>query len=311
MTTRSNRLVFPLVLCLSLVAHTASADPSAADVETARALYVEGLELRDKGDLDTSLSRFKAAHALAATPITSLELGRAHVLLGQLVEARDVLLLVERLPPSASESTKAQHARGEARTLAEQLRTRIPSLTITFEKKPARPPRVAIDGSTIPPEALGVPRKVNPGKHVVLAEAGSVRTAVDVLLVEGETKNLVLKLDVPPGDDTPPPLPPPGTDTGMGTWFYVGLAAAGMGVVAGSITGAVALSKASSLDKECSGTLCPRSAQSDLDTSRAMGTISTISFVIAGAGVAVAIVSWLSKPAAPVRTAPHALRFSW
>jgi hypothetical protein len=315
MTTRSNRLACALALAVCLVASVAraGAEPSPADVETARALYVEGLELRDKGDLQTSLSRFRAAYALAATPITSLELGRAHVLVGQLVEARDVLLQVERLPQSASESAKAQHARVEAKTLAEQLRTRISTMTITFAPpQPPRPPRVTVDGAVIPPEAIGAPRKVNPGRHAVFAELGGARATNDVVLGEGETRNVVLRLEgVIGGDTPPPPPPPPGRDDGLGPWFYVGLATAGVGVLAGSITGAVALSKASSLDKECSGTVCPKSAQSDLDTSRTMGTISTVSFVIAGIGATVALVVWLSQPKEPLPITSNGARWSW
>jgi hypothetical protein len=305
----------------------AAAEPTAADVETARGLYVEGLELRDGGKLEMSLGRFKAAHALAATPITSLELGRAHMLLGELVEARDVLLSVERMPVAAGESAKAANARVEARTVAEQLRERIPALRIVFTPEPAAPPHVTIDGVVIPPEALPNPRKVNPGSHTVVAESNGARATATVLLVERELRMVSLSLrdgsagsGAPSGGATaetrPPRESPPDTartSAGPSGWFYVGLGAAGVGVIVGTITGAIALSKASALETECTGAACPRSAADDLSTSRTMGVVSTVAFGVAVAGTAIALVSWFSRPSSttPVRTTPNALRWTW
>jgi hypothetical protein len=316
MTTRSNRLAVPLAGVVALVfslvhARAAAAEPTAADVETARALYVEGLELRDRGDVETSLERFRAAHALAATPITSLELGRAMSLVGQLVEARELLLLVDRMPPNPSESAKATHARTEARTLAEQIRPRIPTLVVGFSPSPPRPPRVLVDGVPVPQEALASPRRVNPGRHIVYAELGGARASQDVLLLEGESKNVTLRLEGSLGAAPAPPAPASSADAGVGAWFYVGVAVAGVGVATGTITGAIALSKASTLEAECFGTRCPRSAQSDLDTSRTMGTISTVAFVIGGLGGALAVVGWLTSPSEHARTTDSSLRLTW
>jgi hypothetical protein len=304
MTTRSSSALVALVVgvALAIASPTARAEPSAADVESARALYVEGLELRDGGDLGQSLARFRAAHALAATPITALELGRAHMMIGELVEARDVLLSIERIPTSASESPKAAHARVEARALAEQLRPRIPALRVTFKPVPKGTPRITIDGAAIPQEALVVPRRLNPGKHAVVAELDGARATSEIALAEGEAKTLTLTLDGggtrtdpvaragPSGPERPPTAP------GPGTLFYVGLGTAGVGVVVGTVTGVVALSKAGSLETACPDARCPRSAAGDLDTSRTMGTISTIAFAVAAAGAGVALVAWLARP---------------
>lgn len=322
MTTRSSRhLATALVMVALATTRLAAADPNAADVETARALYVEGLELRDGGKLEMSLARFKAAHALAATPITSLELGRAHALVSELVEARDVLLSVERLAVQPGESAKAANARVEARTMAEQLRERIPALRIVFSPEPPASPHLTIDGVTIPAEALSTPRRVNPGHHTIVAEAGGSRATSSVLMVERELRMVTLALGAPTGPKptttaSPPPrdapLQPAPGEPGPSGWFYVGVGAAGVGIVVGTITGALALSKASALESECTGVQCPRSAADDLSTSRTMGVVSTIAFGVAGAGVALALVTWFVRPSATrVRTVPNALRWSW
>jgi hypothetical protein len=331
MTTRFSRALSAGIMMIALaVARDAAADPTAADVETARGLYVEGLELRDSGKLEMSLGRFKAAHALAATPITSLELGRAHALLGELVEAREVLSSIERLPVQPSESAKAANARVEARAMTEQLRDRIPAMRIVFSPEPPAPPHVTIDGVVIPPEALANPRKVNPGSHTIVAESNGARATSTVLLIERELRMVTLSLRgataavVKPVTTAPDPSrvtpdpsresPPPSTTmSGPTGWFYVGLGAAGVGIIVGSITGAIALSKASTLESECTGSACPRTAADDLTTSRTMGVVSTVAFGIAAFGGAVAIVTWLTRPSSTtaVRTSPNALRWSW
>lgn len=325
MTIRFSRALSAGIIMVALaITRDALAEPTAADVETARGLYVEGLELRDGGKLEMSLGRFKAAHALATTPITSLELGRAHALLGELVEAREVLLSIERLPVQPGESGKAANARVEARAMADQLRDRIPGLRIVFSPEPPSPPHVTIDGVVIPAEALANPRKVNPGSHTITTEASGARATSTVLLIERELRMVTLTLrasttPVSPADtprETPPPPTTPSTTTTTTSptgWFYVGLGAAGVGIVVGSITGAIALSKASTLETECTGSACPRTAADDLSTSRTMGVVSTVAFGVAAFGGALAIVTYLTRPTSTtaVRTSPNALRWTW
>lgn len=326
MTTRFSRALSAGILAVALAtSRDALAEPTAADVETARGLYVEGLELRDGGKLEMSLGRFRAAHALATTPITSLELGRAHALLGELVEAREVLLSIERLPVQPGESAKAANARVEARAMAEQLRDRIPGLRIVFSPEPPSPPHVTIDGVVLPAEALANPRKVNPGSHTIVAEANGTRATSTVLLIERELRMVTLALrastipetsrETPPSTQpsTQPSTPSTTTRTGPTGWFYVGLGAAGVGIVVGSITGAIALSKASTLQTECTGSACPRTAADDLTTSRTMGVVSTVAFGVAAFGGALAIVTYLTRPSSTtsVRASPNALRWSW
>jgi hypothetical protein len=146
-----------------------------------------------------------------------------------------------------------------------------------------------------------------------------MHTTVDVRLAEAETRTVTLVLRPGPMEkverrhvEAPPPAPPPpsGDRGGPGAVFWAGAGIAGVGVVVGSITGIVALTKASSLSNECTGVHCPRSAQGDLDTSRTMGTVSTVSFVVAGVGAAVAVVAWLTRPSGGHASA-DALRWTW
>jgi hypothetical protein len=111
--------------------------------------------------------------------------------LGQLIEAREVLLHVDSIPEGRAESAKAQAARHEASALAARLAGRIPRLTLHVVGA-VEQTTVSVDGVPVPREALTVARVVNPGRHAVLAVAfgHSAQQSVDVR--EGDTREVVL-----------------------------------------------------------------------------------------------------------------------
>ena len=95
------------VLCAATVATCAvvttwaplaSAEPTAADRETARSLMQEARDLRDKGHVQDALKRFKAADDIMHVPTTGLEVARTQASMGMLVEARDTVANIRKLP---------------------------------------------------------------------------------------------------------------------------------------------------------------------------------------------------------------------
>ena len=83
----------------------------------------------------------------------------------------------------------------------------------------------------------------------------------------------------------PPDAPPPQANQGTKTLAYVLIGVGVVGVGAGSITGAMALSKKGSLD--CPENHCSGKQADDLDSARSMATVSTISFAV---GIPAAVV---------------------
>ncbi len=186
---RALGLALPVLFCASL----AFADePNAADRETARIAFAEANKLRDEGNVRGALEKYKAAYALAPTPVTALEVGRAESDLGQLVEAREVLLRVASMP-AKNESPKAQAARAEAAQIAAKLVQRIPKITLHVVG-PVEAASISVDGATIPHEALAVARTVDPGRHVALAMASGHTVQQTFELREGETREVTLDL---------------------------------------------------------------------------------------------------------------------
>jgi hypothetical protein len=284
---------------------------SASDLETARLLLREGNELRAKGDLRGALAKYEAAHGIVFTPITGLEVGRTHMLLGELVEAREAFLMVGRIPVKAQESANASAARAEADRLSNEIDRRIPTLTIVVAGAASGvTPTVVLDGQSIPAVSIGGPRKINPGKHHVVAKADGMKDATaDATLAEGEAQSITLTL-VPwePSSTTTytgSPADGPSATTGerrTSPLVYIGFGIAAVGTIAGTVTGVMTLSKASSLKDSCPDDHCGPSQQDALRDTRTLGTISTISFVVAGAGAALGIIGLVASPTAEPKT---------
>ena len=184
-------VVFALPILFAAVVARAD-EPNAADRETARIAFADGNKLRDEGNVRGALEKYKAAFALAPTPVTALEVGRAESDLGHLVEAREVLLRVDSMT-SKNESPKAQAARAEASAMAAKLAARIPKVALHVTG-PVEAASITIDGVAIPREALTVARVVNPGRHVALAIVAGHTTQQIFDVREGETREVTLEL---------------------------------------------------------------------------------------------------------------------
>jgi hypothetical protein len=297
--TSSERIFGLAVLALSLTAvpRSALAQRSAADIESARQLYSQGVDLRDKGDLKGALEKFKAAHALGNTPITGLELCKTYSALHMPVEAREVCLGVGRIPPLQGETPRSVQARSEAASVAEAEKPKMAALRVRVrvQGQSKREPTVTVDGAAIPAAALGEPRAVDPGQHTVAGKIGSgpETTSPPIALAEGETKDVELVVAAP-ADDTGPPGPVgPGGPSGGGeepsrgkpAVAIAGWTIAAIGVGVGAITGVVALNAKSDLDNQCVQKICGKESFDTLDRGKSYGTISTVFFVIGGVGL--------------------------
>lgn len=304
MTTSSNcqsALLALAILCWAGVAH---AEPTPTDIDTARSEFKLGEAARAKNDPQSALEHLRRAHDLAHTPITGVELGAVYADLGRLIEARDVWREVSRMPEQPGDSASTKRARAEVKERLGPLEKRIPSLRIDI-KGPAE--SLSIDGKAVSLDEAKQPIVLDPGKHTIRVD----RRAEPVDLIEGNLALVTFDMTVAPatppsGPVAPMPTPPP-PDASMPTLFWAGLGTAGVGLVVGGITGALALSKKGDVANTCPDHRCPPSAQSDIDASKTFGTISTVAFVVAGVGAAVAVVSLIvNRP--PPRTSWMTLR---
>ncbi|HEY8077081.1 MAG TPA: hypothetical protein VIF62_23300 [Labilithrix sp.] len=279
-----------------LVSPLALAAPTAAQRETARRLMDEGKERTKSNDLQRALEAYTKAHEIMHVPTTGLAVARAHLALGHLVEARDVALEVIRLPRESNEPAVFDDARRRAKDLDASLRQRIPTVKILVKGGPAT--RVAVDDGEVAQLLLGEPVALNPGRHLVTAKnADGVEQKAEVDLAEREAKDVELTLPAPkpvtvvaPAEPASRPRDDRPSEGGGGVrdvLVYGGFGLAAIGLVAGTVTGVIVLSKAGNVKPQCENGVCDPNAQSDLDSAKSLATVSTVAFIAAGVGAAV------------------------
>jgi hypothetical protein len=195
---------------------------------------------------------------------------------------------------------------------------------LVIQVKGGATPKVTVDAVEVPAAALGEPRPLDPGKHVVRATApGFATSEVTATLVEGKTETVTLELkpgesaaakDATPGSPvgTPgaPAEPPANGDGGGSVRGPIGFAAIGIGaagLVVGVATGVVGLGKQSDLLKHCPNGACPSNSMgrygSEVSTYQTMSTASTVGLV---AGGALAVTGVILVATAPKRGASKA-----
>jgi hypothetical protein len=299
-----SRAVFlSVVLATTLATAPALAVPTAAQRETARRLMDEGKERTRAGEKERALEAYRKAHDLMKVPSTGIALAKAHLALGQLIEARDVALEVVRMPRDNGEPPVFEKARKEAKELDVSIKPRIPTVRIVVKGGPAT--RVNVDGGEVAPLLLGEPVAMNPGKHAVSAKnADGVEKRADVELAERDAKQVELVLPVPnpavvvaqpPPTVVTQPVATGGGErtTGASVLVFGGFGLAVAGLAVGGITGALTLSKAGSVKVQCENDICDPKAKSDLDSAGTLATISTIGFAVGGAGLVLGVVGLL------------------
>jgi hypothetical protein len=288
----------------------AYAQRSAADLESARQLYNQGLELRDRGDAQGALAKFRAAHALGNTPLTGLELCKMHASLDQPVEAREVCLGVGRIPPLAGETSRSDEARTEAARIADEMRAKLAAVRLEVTGVPqGREPTVVVDGAPVPTAALGELRAVNPGRHDIRVRIGrGPETRAIVELAPGERKIVALPVHAPPEDAAPPLASGPADPASpararSNPLATAGFVVGGIGVGLGAVSGLVALSDKAELEGKCTDKICGAEDHAALDTARRWGNVSTAGFVVGAGGLLVGLIATLAAPRASSRGA--------
>ena len=285
----------------------ASAEPTAAEKETARGFMDLGDAKAEAKDWRAALSAYQSAHALVAVPTTGLEVAKMQAQLGMLVEARDMALSVARMAPQPREPAVFGRARAEATKLADALADRVPSVRVTMlGVAPSTVVRLEIDGVMLSAEATRLPIKVNPGKHTITARVDgydSDRWDGDIAERTNAEVTLHLTAKAAPSASVAPPTPPPSSASAAApapiapllppaakpTWPYVALGVGGVGVVVGSIAGGLSASQTSTLKAQCDHGHCPTSSKDDIARANAFANVSNVGFAVGLLGVGVGV----------------------
>jgi hypothetical protein len=303
-------LVVLLAGALLLGSGTAGADP--VDDRTraaARELAESGVALFEKGDYDAALERFRKAEQLVPVPTIGLEVARTLAALGRRVEASEKYLAIGAMPidPAAPPSYQAvqEEAKARARAELEELRPLLGRLEIVVE---GSPDSVLLDGRPLPLAALGTPVPVDPGEHRIEVTRGSETRGETVVVAAGELGRVAIELPAATAAPPPPPAPDvvvaPAEEDAAFPLPVLGWAIFGVGaplLVAGAVTGGLALELQSSLRERCPDDVCLESqagaeAEDDIGRFETLRVASIATLIAGGALGTAGLVMALAAP---------------
>jgi hypothetical protein len=292
----------------------AEGDTDAAETAAARALAIEGVKLAQADQCGDAVDKLERAEKLKHSPIVLRHLGECQVKLGRWVEGSESLrkLLREPLPENAS-PTVAQ-AYESASTTLRDVKPRIPTMKIVLTAPADADFTVKVDGKEMADSVVGVALPTDPGEHEIEATApGFLRVVSTVKLTASASAFATLELKRDPRapahtktagvaaaaaaspTTAPPPRVEPTSSPAHGTsagkvMAYVSytVAAAGLGV--GIAFGQSAMHDEKELRDSCPNRVCSEQQKNSLEAAQTKGTISTIGFAVAGAGLTVGTV---------------------
>jgi hypothetical protein len=308
MRARATALAIAGLAWVSLVsASVRASEPSPADKATARGLMEQGYDALDRGDAAAAVQAFRAADALIHVPTTAYAFARADVAVGRLLEANEALVGLERMPVVDGESADFTTARRRGAELLLAIKERIPEVRLVLDGMPADTTvSIQFDDEKVPVAVLGTPRKVDPGAHVVVVEAGGLRQEARFAIQEHERQTVHVRFPQSTNDVTKVTPAPGRSGSARPIVTASGFALAGAGLAAGVTSGLLAISaKNSALAQGCVQGACPPSAQPSAHRAETAATLSTVSFVVAGIGAALAIAG-LAWPRASMVSASNA-----
>lgn len=287
----------------SRIARAEATNPQ--DRATARQLAFEGYEALHAGDYAVAVDHFQRADQLVHAPTIMVDLARAHVGLGHLVEAHELYQQILREGVPAGSPPSWQKAVAQAKQEVVELEPRLAWLNVRVDGP--RQAHVKLDGAELPAASLGAKRAVNPGKMQLGAEAdGFVSVQQAVQLREGESREvrLVLLPDParPPERAAKPEAVsarPDRAQSHLGSaaaYTAYGVGAAGLLLGGGSAVLMFAARR--QLEGECVHAHCPQSAAHDLSKYHTYGTLTAVGLSVGLAGAGVGTYLLLSRKSA-------------
>lgn len=268
--------------------------------------FRRGRAAQNRGDCQKALEHFRESHALKPGRGTLLNMGLCEKKLGQLAKA------LQHLEEVLPQLPTGDDRRAIVRENLAELKPRVPWLRIVFAANAPAGTVVTYDGAELEPTMIGTDIPVDPGKHVVVVEAtGLPNRRYEVMMEEGKRHTL----RVEPGGGASGA----GTEADEGprkTKLMAGFVVGGVGlagIVAGAVTGGMALQNHSATEKMCpTHQGCSGDVVRLANEGRTLSTVSTVAFAvgIVGLGIGVPLVLLNRKsnekpPAVSVHVTPQ------
>lgn len=287
---------FLLASFLAAGALPAQADePSQADRKMmAQALFDEGRMLSADGRQAEACPKFAESLRLDPTIPTKFYLAECYEKVGRIASAWLYYVEVADALRSGGQATREKPVRQRA----DALKPKLARLTITVPA-PLRAVaglEIKRDGAVVGDAQWGVPIPIDRGEHTVSATADGKNAWDTTVRVtdEGSTVTVTvpmledappppLREEPPPKVEPPPPPPPPPPRTSplrMAGMVVGGVGAAGL--IAGIVSGVVAVSKKGALDGHCQGNVCDATGADAFRSAATAADVSTVGLVVGG-----------------------------
>lgn len=272
---------------------------AAGDPVTAREQLKIGYLLAQENKCDEALPHLVESLRLDPKAITLINLADCEEKVGKLSDAMGHW--VDARARAQSEGLRPIEEEATARATA--LEPRLARLTIVLAPSAPKDAVVERDGVVLGAPSMGVALPLDPGAHTILVRVqGREDATTQLTLGEGEAKRVELEAGAPLAGalHATSPVREPASTSALSPLVFVGFGVAAAGLAAGSVTGLMALGAGSDAKTSCPDLRCrDASALDDIETGRTLGMVSTISFIVAGAGAAVGVYGLLwAKPSA-------------
>ncbi len=264
-----------------LFAPLALGAPSVKEKAEAKQAWTKGKQAAARKKWDDAVALYRSANDLDPKAQYQLDLGRALVESGALVEAEEVLSGV-----ADTKEPNTQKAKAVASKLVKELGGRIPTLKVEVKGDGAEQAKVTVDGNAATP---GADLRYDPGKHEIVARAPNGAEATDsVTLAEKENATVTLTLVAPVKTE----LAKEEEASSGGTMVPAGIAygVGGAGLAVGAAFGILAFQKTDEVEELCGGTTCPQEYADEVAAAQDYGTASTVAFAIGGLGVVAGLI---------------------
>jgi hypothetical protein len=145
---------------------TPAAEPTAAELATARLLFAEALAAQDQGRCVDAIPIYERIAKIAVSPVLYLRIGTCNESLGRVIEALNALEL------AAQEADKKHDAEvgAEARAHLAKLRPKVARLAVQVPEG-AEGVEISIDGRAVSAALAGTTMLVDPGRRHVVVRA--------------------------------------------------------------------------------------------------------------------------------------------
>lgn len=286
-------------LAVALPALAQSNAPARVGAEDYKRIVTEALKEYELGHWDEAEALFARAHEINPTARTLRGMGLAAF------ENRRYVLAVGRLQAALADKRNALTAaqRNEVQGVIERASAFISHFVVTLSPQDAE---ITVNGAPATRNETGE-LLLDPGEYEIVATAEGYKSRSARVRAEGGARGrAVIELEPEQSEEAPSPeetaasafhpTPEPARSqpethgSGARVLMITGFAVLGAGVIAGSVTGILALTKGSSLKHDCPHGDCPPKQQDKLDSANTLATVSNISFGVAGAGAVAAVV---------------------